>query len=122
MSDTRLVVSPSPWVRDIQTDDGAALLDIQQGICFSMNPVGARLWNMLKVHSSIDQMSDTIAAEFTVDKQQARDDVLEFILVLTDKALVICGGRNDNRDRRNWFLALLSKLSKGPADQPHPRP
>jgi hypothetical protein len=122
MSDTRLVLSPSPWVRDIQTDDGAALLDIQQGICFSMNPVGARIWNMLKLHSSIDQMSDTIAAEFKVDEQQARDDVLEFIRALTDKALAICGGRNDNSDRRNWFLALLSKLSKGRADQPHLRP
>src|SRR5208282_3160780 len=37
-----MVIAPS--VRETASEDGAVLLDIEQGICFSLNPVGLRIW------------------------------------------------------------------------------
>src|SRR2546423_7552409 len=45
---TEPVIKLSENVRETITQDGAVLLDIEQGLCFSMNPVGARIWEMLK--------------------------------------------------------------------------
>jgi len=36
---------PSNWVREVSSQDGAAPLDIRQGICLSLNPVAALIWN-----------------------------------------------------------------------------
>jgi hypothetical protein len=32
----------APGVRETASEDGAVLLDIEQGICFSLNPVGSQ--------------------------------------------------------------------------------
>ena len=41
-----VVIAPS--VRETASEDGAVLLDIEQGICFSLNPVGLKIWELLK--------------------------------------------------------------------------
>jgi Coenzyme PQQ synthesis protein D (PqqD) len=89
MSDMRLALSPSPWVRDIQTDDGAALLDIQQGICFSMNPVGARIWNMLNRQCSLDQITNSIASDFGIPSDRVQADAVEFMRTLEQRGLLL---------------------------------
>ncbi|HZE71043.1 MAG TPA: PqqD family protein [Pyrinomonadaceae bacterium] len=95
MIDTPLTFRPSAWVRDVQTADGVALLDIHQGTCFSLNPVGVRIWNMLKLQSSINEMSASIAAEFDVVEQQVRADVVEFIQRLDERGLAIRNGEKN---------------------------
>ena len=34
----------SPDVRSTYSEDGAVLLDIRKGLCYSLNVVGARMW------------------------------------------------------------------------------
>lgn len=99
MIETPATFRPSAWVRDVQNADGAALLDIHQGTCFSLNPVGARIWNLLKLQSSINEMSASIAAEFNVAEQQVRADVLEFIQRLNESGLAI---RNGEKNRSGY--------------------
>ena len=41
-----IVIAPS--VRETASEDGAVLLDIEQGICFSLNPVGLKIWELLE--------------------------------------------------------------------------
>ena len=38
----------APGVRETASEDGAVLLDIEQGICFSLNPVGLKIWELLE--------------------------------------------------------------------------
>jgi len=37
------------------------LLEVEQGICFSLNPVGLRIWKLLKERRSVDQIVDALA-------------------------------------------------------------
>jgi hypothetical protein len=96
----------STWVRDIQTNEGSALLDIKNGACFAMNPVGARIWNMLKLEYSADQIIESIATEFGLCHSQVERDVRDFLQSLSERGLAIPAGSKASR-RRNWFSRLL---------------
>ncbi len=42
----------SPDVRSTYSEDGAVLLDIQKGLCYSLNPVAARVWSTVEASPS----------------------------------------------------------------------
>jgi hypothetical protein len=79
---------PSNSVKETENQDGAVLLDIQQGLCFSINPIGSKIWNMMKQEQSFDDIVDNLAAEFSIPKEQIRDDVREFATLLYQKGLL----------------------------------
>jgi hypothetical protein len=78
----------APGVRETASEDGAVLLDIEQGICFSLNPVGLRIWELLKRRYSLDQIADTLAQDFSVPREQLLSDAAEFIAALETKRLI----------------------------------
>lgn len=84
---------PSNSVRETENQDGAVLLDIQQGLCFSINPIGSKIWNMMKQGQSFDRIVDNLAAEFSVPKEQVRDDVMEFATLLNQQGLLLSPAR-----------------------------
>lgn len=98
-------LKPSNGVRNINTQDGAVLLDIDQGLCFSMNPVGARIWEMLKMNRSIDCIADNLASEFSVAREQVLEDVLAFLAQLQNLHLVV-----SNREAKKNMTSLFQRL------------
>lgn len=110
---------PSDSVRMTTSADGAILLDIQQGICFSLNPLGLKIWMMLKEHQSVELIEQSLAAEFEQPEKQIHIDVHEFIDSLRAKKLVsdVCrGGQNTPRlgstlgnGRLRWIYRLLPR-------------
>jgi hypothetical protein len=80
---------PSNSVRQVENQDGSVLLDIRQGLCFSINPIGSKIWNMMKQEQSFDDIVDNLAAEFSIPKEQIRDDVREFATLLYQKGLLL---------------------------------
>jgi hypothetical protein len=79
----------SDSVRDVETEDGAVLLDIRRGACLSLTPVGLQIWRLLKRERSFDEIVDCLADEFhDVDKPQIHDDAIEFISELRSKSLL----------------------------------
>jgi hypothetical protein len=79
----------SPSVRDVQNPDGAVLLDIQQGICFSMSQVGTKIWQLLKEKHSLDQVCDGLHAAYPeIPYERINKDVAQFVLQLKAHGLV----------------------------------
>ena len=99
----RSQVFPSEAVSDIHSGDGAALLDTERGLCFSMNPSGARIWQLLKLGHSPGLITKILATEFAIDELCARKDVVEFIDALHANGLL----RDNGRRPRHWLLRLL---------------
>ena len=83
----------APGVRETASEDGAVLLDIEQGICFSLNPVGLKTWELLKKRYSVDQIADVLAQDFQVSRRQIHSDVVEFLQALEAKRLIYPAGR-----------------------------
>jgi hypothetical protein len=89
ISSDELALIPSDSVRAIQNQDGSVLLDIQQGLCFSMTHVGARIWDLLKLKSSPEQISGALAVEFSAPTTQVHEDVVAFISELKKQGLLL---------------------------------
>lgn len=103
----------APGVRETASEDGAVLLDIEQGICFSLNPVGLRIWELLKKRCSLDQIADSLAQEFSVPRTQILSDASEFIEALEAKNL-ICRP-NDTLPKKSWFSRMLRRKERSSA-------
>ena len=81
---------PATWVRAIQTNDGAALLDIQNGLCLSLTPVAAKIWQLLNARFSQQGILVTLRAQFPeVDEDILRNDLTEYLGDLREKGLLV---------------------------------
>ena len=63
------------------------LVPIRQDACdlgyiFTMNTVGARIWELLDGETTVAQVKDTIVTEYEVTLEQAEADILEFLAEL----------------------------------------
>lgn len=85
----------SPDVRSTQSEDGAVLLDIRQGLCFSLNVVGAKVWEKLEASQSgltLSQLVGELTPLFAVSTDQLRTDLEQYLHELETKALVSSNG------------------------------
>src|SRR5215467_13614697 len=55
------VVRPADSIRELRNGTGAVLLDMGRGTCYSMNPAGARIWQLLRLNYSSEQIVDALA-------------------------------------------------------------
>jgi hypothetical protein len=85
-STTELAIAPG--VREVTSEDGAVLLDVEQGVCFSLNPVGLKIWDLLKKGCSLEQIADALGQEFPVSRAQLVSDASKFIAALEAKQLI----------------------------------
>jgi hypothetical protein len=111
MSHFELPGKPSQSVRHSETQDGSVLLDIRQGLCFSINPVGSRIWSMIQEGQSFDGIVDSLTTEFGVPRQQICTDVMEFATMLQEHGLLLSGAERVAPART--VLLSLKKLCSG---------
>src|ERR1041385_2748667 len=98
-------------IKEIENQDGAVLLDIEQGVCFSLTPVASRIWQLLKVHCELEQITNTIAAEFTAPRNLVEQDLSEFLDSLRRHRLLLDGVEEQNsRASGGWLRRKLSRL------------
>jgi len=83
----------------------AVLLDVEQVICFSLNPVGLRIWKLLKKKCSLDQTADALGQEFSVSRSQLLSDIPEFIAELEAKHWIHRPGHTI--PKKSWFSRVL---------------
>lgn len=104
----------SPFVRACETQDGAVLLDIRQGICFSMTPVAIRIWHMVEQDYSLEETTSRLAAEFqNVPRQQLHADVQECVVDLEQKGLMVKGNPESRIGFAERLLAAVQSNKKG---------
>ncbi len=94
-------------VRETANQDGAVLLDIEQGLCFSLNPVGTKIWAMIKDGRSVDEISDALEQEFRLPRAQLLADVSDFVKQLENRRLV--GNRSSPSERHGLFSRLFGQ-------------
>jgi hypothetical protein len=68
--------------------DEVVMLDIEQGKYFGLDPVAARIWEIIETPSSVQSILDTILAEYDVDADVCRQDVDEFLIQMNDLRMI----------------------------------
>jgi hypothetical protein len=78
----------SATVRSTHSQDGAIVLDVQQGQMFNLNFVGSRIFELLKSGSTESAIVDQISREFGVSRELVEKDVRDFLHNLEKRHLV----------------------------------
>lgn len=78
----------SQGVRSTHGQDGAIVLDVQQGQMFNLNRVGSRILELLESGAEEPTIVDVISQEFNAKPELVGKDVHEFIEALRKYKLV----------------------------------
>lgn len=68
--------------------DEVVLLDYERGIYYGLDPVGARVWQLLAGGSEVDAIVEVLTEEYEVDRDTAQSDVVRLIAELEEKGLL----------------------------------
>jgi len=79
----------SEGVRSTHGQDGAIVLDVQQGQMFNLNRVGSRILELLEGGSEEPAIVDVISHEFNTGREVVKNDVHEFIEALRNHKLLL---------------------------------
>jgi hypothetical protein len=78
----------SDGVRSTHGQDGAIVLDVQQGQMFNLNRVGSRILELLESGSAESDIVNVVSQEFNSSREVVENDVREFIASLRKHKLV----------------------------------
>jgi hypothetical protein len=82
-------------VRSTYTQDGAVLLDVKKGACYSMNVVAAHVWTALEKNQegiTLAAIVDALETRFSVPRERLESDTAECLENLQRLGLI---SRND---------------------------
>ncbi|HPQ29769.1 MAG TPA: PqqD family protein [Desulfobacteraceae bacterium] len=69
--------------------DELVMMDIDKGKYFSLNPVATRIWDLLVLPLTIDELCDRLMEEYEVDAEQCRTEVTEVINEMVKLGVVL---------------------------------
>lgn len=68
-----------PSVRSMVTEDGAVLLDIRQGLMFTLNPTGGVIWSLIQRGLRRAEIIGEVCARFGISEEEADTDLSAFL-------------------------------------------
>lgn len=68
--------------------DEMALLDVETGVYFGLDEVGARMWELLAEHGSLEAVAQQVEREFDVAPDEVRRDLVRLAEELKAKGLI----------------------------------
>jgi len=81
-------VVPSPHVFAREFEGELVLLDLDGGLYFGLDGVGAAVWRAFGVSGTLEHAVSAVVSEFDVDEARARRDILALVEELEAKGIV----------------------------------
>ncbi|MGE5324678.1 MAG: PqqD family protein [Actinomycetota bacterium] len=96
-------------VKETASEDGAVLLDVEQGVCFSLNSSGLRIWTLLRQGNNIEQIADALQSDYSVLRPQLLDDLCGFMSELESRKLLLVGDSKTLSSKKDGFWSRVWK-------------
>jgi hypothetical protein len=71
-----------------QVGEETVILDLASGTYFGLDPVGARIWQLLGEGRTLAEVCESMLAEYEVSRDEIERDVNELLAALVDKSLI----------------------------------
>jgi len=68
--------------------DEAAILGLKNSVYYGLNPVGARVWDLLQQPRRVSSLRDAILREYDVHQERCEADLLELLEKLLGEGLI----------------------------------
>lgn len=82
----KLAIPPQVMARTV--GDETVILDLACGTYYGLDPVGARIWQLLSDGQTLAQVRDVMLAEYDVSIEDLERDLNRLLHELSDKNLV----------------------------------
>ena len=86
--DLQTVLRPRSSVTARQLGEEMILLDLDTGVYFGLNQVGAEIWLGISRGDSLEEVVGDIMSKYEVERSRSASDVLELAAKLLDRGLV----------------------------------
>jgi len=87
--DLSSVVCASPNEVSSRVGEEAAILELDSAVYYGLDPVGARIFDLLQAPTRLGDVLATVLAEYDVDEPTARADLLALVEELLARRLVV---------------------------------
>ena len=74
-----------------QVGDETVILDLTSGTYYGLDPVGARIWQLMADGQTLMQVCEVMLAEYDVTREDIERDVLALVQTLLERKLVSAG-------------------------------
>ena len=88
MIDESSVVVAADHQTSAEVDGESVILDLEEGVYYGLNPVGARIWSEIQEPTAVEEITAAITAEYDVDSEQCREDVISLLQDLHENDLI----------------------------------
>jgi hypothetical protein len=85
---TRSVVTKAPEQVACDMGGEAVMLNMQSGVYYGTDDIGALVWNLLDEPRSVEAIRDTILEQYSVDADRCEQDLLAFLNEMEAAGLV----------------------------------
>jgi hypothetical protein len=82
------IICRNPSAISSELDGEAVILDMESGKYHSLDSTGTRIWTLLEDKISLDDVVLQLIGEYSVDREQCKSEVEEFINQMADLGLV----------------------------------
>ena len=74
-----------------EVGDETVILDLTSGTYYGLDPVGARIWQLMADGQTLMQVCEVMLAEYDVTREDIERDVLALVQTLLERKLVSAG-------------------------------
>ena len=85
----KVVILPQVMAREV--GDETVILDLANGTYYGLDPVGARIWQLMAEGQPLTQVCELMLADFEVTREVIEHDVLALVQTLLERQLVSAG-------------------------------
>jgi Coenzyme PQQ synthesis protein D (PqqD) len=69
-------------------EDEVAIVQVKAGVYYGLDPVGARVWELIRTPRSVRSVRDTLLAEYQVGAEQCETDLVALLQSLDEAGLI----------------------------------
>lgn len=87
------VFSAAPDQLSSKLGSEAVILNLNSGVYYGLDPVGARVWELLQEARPLSEIRDQIVREFDVTAEQCEQDLAQLLKNMQDEGLIRVASR-----------------------------
>jgi hypothetical protein len=88
MITTKSIIVASKNQVHCDLDGEAAILNLNNGIYYGLNPVGAYIWELIQMPISVREIRTAMVEEFEVEPERCEHDLLVLLRELSEQQLI----------------------------------
>jgi hypothetical protein len=82
------IIVRDPATLSAEIDGEVVALDVDKGVCYGLDPIGARIWAMIERPIAVEAVCAALITEYRIDAGTCERDVLDLFADLRAEGLI----------------------------------